>query len=295
MGLQLPKRARNVVLGAVTGSALLFLTGCSVGTKEEWKRVAMPEPSSEEAHHILELWQWSWVAAMATGVIVWALIFYVMIKYRRRSETEIPVQTRYNLPIEIFYTLAPVMMVVVFFYWTVDTQDDVLHRPVDLKEAQAEADLNVIAVGQKWSWTFNYTKGGTTVSEPVFEGGTPADVPTLWLVKDKPVNIDLYSPDVIHSFWVPAFLFKMDVVPGREDKNHFTLTPDRLGTFEGRCAELCGTLHSRMLFKVKVVDQAAFDAHLEDLVEQGNTGTALGNDFVNDVPGLGAHSKGEEE
>jgi cytochrome c oxidase subunit 2 len=293
----MPKRARNAALGVVTSSALLFLTGCSAGTKEEWKRVAMPEPASEEAHHMLNLWQWSWVAAMLTGIAVWGLIFYTMIKYRRRSETEVPVQTRYNLPIEIFYTLAPVMMVIVFFYFTVDKQNEVLHAPTDLKAANAEADLNVIAVGQQWSWTFNYTKGGTTVSEPVFNVGTAGDRegPTLYLVKGKSVSVDLYSPDVIHSFWVPAFLFKMDVVPGREDKNHFTFTPDREGTFEGRCAELCGVLHSRMLFQVKVVSQAEFDAHLEELEEQGNTGIALGGEEVGIQDGLEDESNGGEE
>ena len=71
----------------------------------------------------------------------------------------------------------------------------------------------------------------------------------------------LTSPDVVHSFWVPAFLFKMDVIPGRN--NSFTLTPDHIGTFDGKCAELCGEYHSRMLFNVKVVSQADYEAHLQ--------------------------------
>lgn len=296
MGLHLPKRARNAVLGAVTGSTLLFLTGCSAEDKEQIKRLAMPEPASKEAQPIYDLWHWSWLAAILTGILVWGLIFYAMIKYRRRSESEIPVQTRYNLPIEIFYTLAPVMMVIVFFFYTVETQEDVLHAPKDLAEANAQADLNVLVVGQQWSWTFNYTKGSDVVaSEPVYEGGTTAEIPTLWLVKDKSVSVDLFSPDVIHSFWVPSFLFKMDVVPGREEQNHFTFTPTRTGTFEGRCAELCGVFHSRMLFNVKVVDQRAFDEHLQDLKDEGNTGTALGGSYVTEAPGFDAESNGGEE
>src|SRR5215212_2451320 len=86
----------------------------------------MPIPSTEEAQSIYDLWHWAWLAAMITGVVVWALILYVVIRYRRRDEAEIPVQTRYNLPIEIFYTIAPIMMVIVFFYFTVDVQDTVL-------------------------------------------------------------------------------------------------------------------------------------------------------------------------
>ncbi len=99
---------------------------------------------------------------------------------------------------------------------------------------------------------------------------------------------------MIHSFWVPNFLFKMDVVPGRA--NSFSLTPTRAGTFEGRCAELCGVYHSRMLFDVKVVDQAEYDEHLEDLAEQGNTGPALGGSEIDETPGLESdESTGGEE
>ena len=295
MSLQLPKRARNVALGAVAGSATLMLSGCSVGTRDEWKRVAMPDPASAEAPDMLHLWQGAWIAAMCVGVIVWGLILYAVFRFRRRSEDEIPVQTRYNLPIEIFYTIAPVMMVIVFFYFTVDTQNKVLHT-------DANPDQNVTVVGQQWSWTFNYNlkhsskdNGGYVEDgdgEVVHEGGTTADRPTLWLVKDKSVTFYLDSPDVIHSFWVPGFLFKMDVVPGRN--NHFTLTPDRAGTFEGRCAELCGVYHSRMLFNVKVVDQAAYDAHLQQLADEGNTGPALGASQTSRTPGLDSESTGGE-
>ncbi len=267
-------------------SAALFLSGCSPEEEGSIKRLAMPVASTKEAPLIHDLWMWSWLAAMVTGVVVWGLILYAAVRYRRRSESEIPVQTRYNLPIEIFYTIAPVMMVIVFFYFTVDTQNKVLH-------VDKNPDQNVTVVGQQWSWTFNYNlkwdkdkndfvddgKG-----EVVYEGGTTADRPTLWLVKDESVTITLDSPDVIHSFWVPGFLFKMDVVPGRH--NTFTITPTRSGKFEGRCAELCGVYHSRMLFNVNVVDQAEYDEHLDDLAEQGNTGPALGASQTVQTPGL---------
>jgi len=122
-------------------TALLILSGCSAEQEGSIKRLAMPVASTEEAPMMHDLWVWSWLAAMITGVLVWGLIFYVAIRYHRRSEDEIPVQTRYNLPIEIFYTIAPIMMVIVFFYFTVDTQDKVLH--VDKKP-----DENVTVVGQ---------------------------------------------------------------------------------------------------------------------------------------------------
>jgi cytochrome c oxidase subunit 2 len=293
VSLRLPPRFRHLVIGGLVATTLLLLSGCTSEQEGQIKRLAMPLASTKEAPAVHDLWMWSWLAAMVTGVIVWGLIIYASIRFRRRSESDIPVQTRYNLPIEIFYTIAPIMMVIVFFYFTLDAQGKVLHD-------DKTPDETITVVGQQWSWTFNYNLGydkgkdsyQPTGGEVVHEGGTTADRPVLWLVKDKSVKINLYSPDVIHSFWVPSFLFKMDVVPGRH--NNFAITPTRLGTFEGRCAELCGVYHSRMLFDVKVVDQSDYDAHLATLAEQGNTGEAMGSSQVQQVPGLKSDNNGGE-
>jgi cytochrome c oxidase subunit 2 len=218
-------------------------------------------------------------------VVVWALIGYACVKFRRRKDDEVPVQTRYNLPIEILYTVAPVIMVLVFFYFTVVTQNETLAEASETSGSADRADHTVTVVGQQWSWTFNYDKdealdGRTTV----YEGGTTADRPTLYLPVNKSVEIRLNSPDVIHSFWVPAFLFKMDVIPGRD--NTFSFTPTREGTFIGRCAELCGVYHSRMLFDVAVVSEADYAAHLRQLQQRGNIGPALGGTEVNQQNGM---------
>ena len=118
MGLQ---RIARWAVPAV-GIALLA-SGCD---SEEAKRLAMPDPASSQGEHILNLWQGAWIAALVTGVVVWGLIFYVVVRYRRRSDDEIPIQTRYNLPLEIFYTIFPVIMVIVFFSHTVRVQNEVL-------------------------------------------------------------------------------------------------------------------------------------------------------------------------
>ena len=95
----------------------LLASGCS---EDAGKRLAMPDPASDAGRaRSSSLWQGAWIAALVTGVVVWGLIFYVVIRYRRRSDDEIPIQTRYNLPLEIFYTIAPVVMVIVFFSHTV--------------------------------------------------------------------------------------------------------------------------------------------------------------------------------
>lgn len=275
MGLQLPKRARSVALGAVTAAGLVLLSACSAEDQAQIRRLAMPEPASAEAPAIFELWKWSWLAAILTGLVVWGLIGYACVRYRRRRDDEIPVQTRYNLPIEIFYTVAPVMMVIVFFFFTVDAQNKVLANPAP--------DHTVTVVGQQWSWTFNYENESAVGGQTVYEAGTTADAPTLVLPVDRTVRFELRSPDVIHSFWVPAFLFKMDVVPGRD--NYFTLTPNRIGTYVGKCAELCGAYHSRMLFNVDVVSQADYEQHLRELEARGNVGRVTGGSDANTAPG----------
>jgi cytochrome c oxidase subunit 2 len=163
-------------------------------------------------------------------------------------------------------------MVLVFFFFTVQTQNDVLASASE----SGEADHEINVVGQQWSWTFNYLEEDAVDGQDVYTVGTTAEIPTLVLPVDESVNVNLSSPDVIHSFWVPAFLFKMDVVPGRD--NSFSFTPTREGTFVGKCAELCGVYHSRMLFNVEVVSAEEYDQYLQDLEEAGNVGRPAGGE-----------------
>ncbi|WP_278256244.1 hypothetical protein [Nocardioides convexus] len=123
--------------------------------------------------HILHLWQGAWIAALVTGVITWALIIGVPIYFRRRSDDEVPVQTRYNLPIEIFYTIFPVIMVVAFFSHTVRVQNIALeHVP--------NPDVVVKVVGQKWQWTFNYPDSEAAGGKNLFINSTGGDdIPQL--------------------------------------------------------------------------------------------------------------------
>jgi cytochrome c oxidase subunit 2 len=274
VGLQLPKRGQKVRARVGTmllvPAGLMVLGACSAEDQQQIARLAMPEPATDRAPLIDELWRWGWLAALIVGVLVWGLILFAVFKYRRRSDDEIPVQTRYNLPIEILYTVAPVVIVLVFFYFTVQTQNGVLAQASET----GETDHTIKVVGQKWSWSFNHMEEDAVGGQTVYVAGTPAELPTLVLPVDETVTVELSSPDVIHSFWVPAFLMKMDVVPGRD--NSFSFTPTREGSFAGRCAELCGTYHSRMLFNVEVVSRARYDEHLRDLEEQGNVGLLLG-------------------
>jgi cytochrome c oxidase subunit II len=267
---------------AVSGTLmLLVLTGCSQATTDQWKRLGLPVAASDRSAYMKDLWIGSWIAAFLVGFFVWGLILYASFRYRRRSDDEAPSQVRYNLPIEVLYTIAPLIVVIVLFYFTIEKLDKI-------NEIVDHPDHTVDVTAQRWSWTFSYLHESGANNKNVYDVGTPASLPQLWLVKGETVTFNLYSPDVVHSFWVPSFYFKLDVIPGRSDRStqSFSLTPTRTGTFAGRCAELCGYLHSRMLFEVRVVDRAAFDKHMQALVKAGQIGVPKGQSNVRDVSGL---------
>ena len=244
------RRGRAFALLAVI--LLVAATGCS---SEDLPTFAMPDrDATNEAPRILSLWQGAWIAAWAVGAVVWGLILWAVIFHRRRrGETGLPPQSRYNVPIEVLYTVVPFIMIAVFFYFTARDEDKIL-------QTSANPDHRITVEGVRWSWQFTYVSDAdsrTTLT------GTPGKPPTLVLPQGESVQFRLISHDVIHSFWVPAFLFKMDVIPGHP--NTFEIVPKQLGTFAGRCAELCGQDHSRMLFNVHVVPPTEFEAYVADL------------------------------
>jgi len=262
----------------VVGLLSLVLSGCSSEDVDQIRRLALPPPASDAAPHMAALWQGAWIAVGVTGVLVWGLILWAVARYHRRGDDEVPPQTRYNVPIEVLYTVVPIIVVAVFFYFTVVVQNKVL------KQGDA-TDHQVLVLGAKWNWNFTYLNDKALDGQTdVFDTGTPADLPELWLPVDESVDFELRSNDVVHSFWVPSFYFKMDVIPGRD--NSFELTPTKTGEFAGRCAELCGLYHSRMLFTVKVVTADEYAQHLKDLQDEGQVGIQLPNDYVTNLGGL---------
>ena len=271
------RRAKVIPIAGLAIVGALALSGCTAENKNGWL------PSTRETTNhtagIIDLWVNTWITVLIIGLITWGLIIWCIIAYRRRKgATGFPRQTSYNLPLEVFYVLVPLFMVLVFFHFT-DVQQQSINARVD------HPDVTIDVRAKQWSWDFNYLQG-PNVPEGVYDVGVQAQLdgtaidkskfPTLYLPINKSVELQLNSRDVVHSFWVPAFLDKKDVLPGVT--NYMTLTPTALGEYDGKCAELCGEYHSEMLFNVKVVTQAEFDAHLASLKAKGQTGD-LGNKY----------------
>ena len=276
----------------------VVLAGC---TQEQLQGWLPTEPgTTNQVDRVIGLWVTSWIVLLAVGVVTWGLIIWAAVVYRRRKgQSGLPVQLRYNLPIEIFYTIVPLILVLGFFAFTARDQQAI--------EAELpNPDVQIEVFGKRWAWDFNYLNekvysAGVQAEEldgEVDQGAVNADnIPVLYLPVDKKVQIDIESRDVIHSFWIIDFLYKKDMIPGKT--NHMYFTPLKEGTYQGKCAELCGEYHSLMLFTVKVVSQAEYDAYIEGQRAAGFEGR-LGADYnVNtNLPGTGAvvrDHEGEEE
>jgi cytochrome c oxidase subunit 2 len=249
-----PARLRRWAPRVALAAVLLTVTaGCK---STAFTRQGMPVPVTKQGQVTLTLWQGSWVAAWIVGIIVWGLIIWAVIFYRKRSD-RVPHQVRYNLPIEFLYTVVPFLMVGVLFYFTARDENfiDKLSPQCQLPHC-----LVVDVTGYQWSWEFQYPQYKVPGSEThyVTEQGYswPGRLPMMEIPTGQSVRFNLSSIDVIHAFWVVPFEFKRDVLP--DHPNHFEVTPIRTGTFTGRCTELCGLYHSRMLFTLKIVTPQQF-------------------------------------
>jgi cytochrome c oxidase subunit II len=248
------RRAGRLVglgVGAVTLTTLLG--GCSLSEFGDafgnfgWPAGGLTPQSSR----MYDLWIGSVIAALVVGFFVWGLIFWCVIRYRKRGE-QLPSQTRYNVPMEFLYTVVPFLIVAVLFYYTATVQSEVDKR-------SGNPDVTVEVIGFKWEWQFNYRDApGEDAQTIASTTGNAGYIPVLVLPTERTIRFEEHSNDVIHSFWVPDLLFKRDVFPG-DVRNAFEVTLQSEGAYVGRCAELCGTYHAQMQFELRAVSPEEYD------------------------------------
>jgi cytochrome c oxidase subunit 2 len=250
---------RAARLAALAAVIVPLTAGCSV---DEALRFGWPEGITPQAEAMRELWTWSVLAALVVGVITWGVMFWAMIFHRKRKgdDDTPPRQTQYNLPVEIVFTVVPTIIVAVLFGITVNVQNYV-------DDDVPDPDVRVNVVAFQWNWQFEYPDTRGVDGAPVSTLGTSTEIPILVLPVGQRIEFDQRSNDVIHSFWVPEFLFKRDVFPNPERNDQDNVwqidSIEREGAFVGRCAELCGSYHAMMNFEVRALQPALFQQYLQ--------------------------------
>ena len=192
----------------------------------------MPPANSTIAGEVDALFYFIFYTAIVLFVLVMAFTTYFIIRYRRRGERELTSGVAHNTKLEILWTVIPTILVIIVFVWGFKTY-------LRMNIAPADA-LEIKATGQKWFWVFDYPNGANSMNDLVVPAG-------------KTVKLLMSSQDVIHSFFVPDFRVKMDVLPNRYTITWFEATNP--GEYDIYCTEYCGKGHSEMLGKVKVLSQ----------------------------------------
>lgn len=205
---------------------------------------------SEQGKKVYTLYNIVLALAVVIGVAVIGMILFTCVRYRKQpGDDTMPPQTHGNTTFEVIWTAIPTVIVLALF-----AMSFVTIRAIDKPTGDRAAIIEVR--GFQWSWTFDYgtNAAGTRVVVRTLKNTDP---PVMVLPVGQKVHIEQRTDNVLHSFFVPAFLFKRDLVPGKA--NGFDLTVTSPGEYLGQCAELCGTEHAQMTFKVRAVSRTEFD------------------------------------
>jgi cytochrome c oxidase subunit 2 len=262
------RRGRAVKIAVLAAAVTVSASGCSVN---EVLRFGWPVGVTPQALEMRHLWTTLAVASLVVGAIVWGMTLWAVAFHRKKGDGELPRQFQYSLPVEIVSVVLPTIIVAGIFAYTVVVQNDV-------DKHITNPDVKVDVTAFQWNWKFDYP--GNPTGKPITTLGTSETIPLLVLPTDRRIQFTLTSNDVIHSFFVPEFLFKRDVFPDPEKNdtdNVFVIDKiDRQGAFVGRCAELCGSYHSAMNFEVRALSPALYDQYLR-LRTQNNPVSGVAN------------------
>jgi cytochrome c oxidase subunit 2 len=217
-------------------------------------RWGSPNGITQQDSNVWRLWDLTYFIAIPLGAIVMGLIIWCAIRYRERPGDErIPRQIQYHIPLEVLYTVVPIVLVAILFAYTYKAEDNV-------DNLAPNPALTVRVDAFQWGWKFTYPNGytvvGSVATEPNINSTT---LPVLTLPAGETVQIDLFSDDVNHSFYVPAFLFKRDAIQGINNYFDVNIQPSVAGQrFIGECTQFCGIYHPFMRFWLQVMPKDQF-------------------------------------
>jgi len=232
---------RGSIRRLIAALPLLAFTACRFGA---------PPGANTQGKAISNLYQLLFYAAIPIAVIVYGLILFSIARWRRRKgdPDRMPPQFRYHIPLELTYVAIPLLLVAGLFVAIYNTE-----KHIDAVSANPALRVDVTAF--QWQWRFDYPQYGIDLV------GSPQTNPTLVVPADSVVQINLFAADVNHAFYVPAFLFKRDAIPGHP--NIFDLSGIHPGTYRGECAEFCGLDHAFMNFTLKALPPSQFQTWVQ--------------------------------
>lgn len=197
----------------------------------------LPDAMSTVAGEVDALfWFVFWTSTVLFAAVVAAKLYFVF-RYKRKDETSVPEPVHESKFLEAVWIVVPTILVMFVFIWGFDVYLKLLSAPPDSYE--------ITVRGKQWSWEFEYAEGATSFTE-------------MYVPVGKPIKLMMSSQDVLHSFFIPAFRVKMDVLPNRYTSLWFEATEP--GEYQIYCTEYCGTTHSGMLAKVVAVSEEDFAA-----------------------------------
>jgi cytochrome c oxidase subunit 2 len=242
--MAMPRRRAPAARWLAVAVAALLAAGCT------------PQSVTEEGRAVHNLYNLFLYIAAVVFVAVSGLVIWSVVRYRRRDD-ELPRQTHGNNRLELLWTLIPTVIVLVLFVFTLQAQDKVLDQ-------SGQADVKLTVTAFQWSWRFTYDGTGAEVV------GSPGTVPEMVVPVGQTIRVKLVSADVVHSFYVPQTLFKRQAIPGTE--NTFDLTFEKVGLYHGQCTQFCGLQHPDMVFRVRVLEQGAYQSWLAATTRRSSAG-----------------------
>jgi cytochrome c oxidase subunit 2 len=252
--------ATLVVIAIVVAIVVLWGGGATLGGV--WQSFFPPPAATVQGREVRGLYDFVFFIAVAIFLVVEGVIVFTAFRYRRKpGDDDLPPQTHGNNLVEVIWTVIPTVIVAVLFFFSWQTLDKV-------DAVTGQNDVHIRANAARFQWSFDYLDP-TDPNKVLFSQFLPqGEGGGMVIPVGVPVKVTLHSPDVIHAFYVPRFLFKRDVVPGKA--NEFEFTADEAGVYRGQCAELCGPFHGSMQFEVRALPQAEFQTWLQQQIQQAN-------------------------
>jgi cytochrome c oxidase subunit II len=222
-----------------------------LATRLQGTDLGSPHGVTTQGSYVHHLWHITYLFAVPLGLIVLFGIFWCVFRYRDKGDERKAAQFQYHIPIEAAYTIIPLVIVAIVFGFMFNAENKV-------DKVTKSPDVKITVYGFQWGWSFVYPNGheqtGTVAN--ALDINSNNDLPVLVIPTHETVQLHVVSLDVVHTFYVPEFLFQRDLIPGID--NTFDINVTTTGVFQGQCNNICGQYHAYMRLLVDAMPPAAY-------------------------------------